>query len=330
MAPELRQLIDEENVYRLEELLNGTKEQTEKDRKAVKALEAQGRKAREEESALNRRLGEWRLREQAAAQKAEEEKRLELLRIQLKDSEDRLAEAVKTEGRQKELEHAALLLEGQRAAYQERDELLREAAGRKQQIQKAERLSALQSDLEQQEAGLEQMKEERLSLKGLEDEQLRLQLAQEDIRRRQERQRQLGQTLERCQRLSAEMAKRQSAFAEAQARSTELGARADDLERIFLSQQAGVLAEGLTAGRPCPVCGSLEHPHPAVLEEYAPSQEQVRRAREEKRGSGEARAGMQRLCPYGKAAGRRTAGRIKRAAGGMETGAGRGSCAKPG
>lgn len=43
----------------------------------------------------------------------------------------------------------------------------------------------------------------------------------------------------------------------------------------FLSQQAGILASSLMAGIPCPVCGSLEHPHPADLSQEAPSQEEL-------------------------------------------------------
>lgn len=38
--------------------------------------------------------------------------------------------------------------------------------------------------------------------------------------------------------------------------------------RIFLNTQAGFLAkEQLRPGRPCPVCGSLDHPHPCELED---------------------------------------------------------------
>lgn len=35
-------------------------------------------------------------------------------------------------------------------------------------------------------------------------------------------------------------------------------------ERLFEADQAGVLASRLQEGKPCPVCGSLEHPHPHI------------------------------------------------------------------
>ena len=39
-----------------------------------------------------------------------------------------------------------------------------------------------------------------------------------------------------------------------------------EMRRIFLDSQAGILAADLKEGQPCPVCGSLDHPHPRSLD----------------------------------------------------------------
>lgn len=51
---------------------------------------------------------------------------------------------------------------------------------------------------------------------------------------------------------------------------------------IFLREQAGLLARGLTEGQPCPVCGSKEHPHIARLPVEAVSQKEVEEAKKER------------------------------------------------
>lgn len=54
----------------------------------------------------------------------------------------------------------------------------------------------------------------------------------------------------------------------------------DQMQRAFLNAQAGILAGSLQDGAPCPVCGSLEHPHPAELPEHAPTEDGVKQAKE--------------------------------------------------
>lgn len=51
------------------------------------------------------------------------------------------------------------------------------------------------------------------------------------------------------------------------------------LHRAFLDEQAGLLAEELKEGCPCPVCGSKEHPAAAKKSAHAPSKEQVEAAK---------------------------------------------------
>ena len=60
------------------------------------------------------------------------------------------------------------------------------------------------------------------------------------------------------ERLSAEFEKTRLAFSKENAKCAEM-------ETAFYSQQAGILAQRLEEGKPCPVCGSESHPHPAKL-----------------------------------------------------------------
>lgn len=51
------------------------------------------------------------------------------------------------------------------------------------------------------------------------------------------------------------------------------------LEDQYLNAQAGILAETLVDGAPCPVCGSTSHPHCAVLPENTPEKADVDKAK---------------------------------------------------
>lgn len=80
------------------------------------------------------------------------------------------------------------------------------------------------------------------------------------------------------QRIQAEaQAKRR--LAEADEEAQEAARQYDGLSRQLLLDQAGLLARELKSGEPCPVCGSREHPWPAVPSSHTPDVKQVETAR---------------------------------------------------
>lgn len=49
--------------------------------------------------------------------------------------------------------------------------------------------------------------------------------------------------------------------------------------KLFLNEQAGILADGLMDGSPCPVCGSTKHPHLAAKSTEAPNEAELEEAK---------------------------------------------------
>lgn len=54
----------------------------------------------------------------------------------------------------------------------------------------------------------------------------------------------------------------------------------EQMEQNFLDGQAGILAEHLEEGVPCPVCGATHHPNPAKIQESTCTEEELKRIKE--------------------------------------------------
>lgn len=116
--------------------------------------------------------------------------------------------------------------------------------------EEAEENESLQAELEREKHRLEEWNAIDRVQKELTAEQEKLQKAQEEYRQQ-----------------SAEYQRQKEHY--------------DTLEQNYRDDQAGVLASTLRDGQPCPVCGSMEHPHPAELSGKAPTGQELKRARQE-------------------------------------------------
>lgn len=82
----------------------------------------------------------------------------------------------------------------------------------------------------------------------------------EQLARRETALAQLAQSLAEGQRRGQAARQAQERYLLADGAKERAHALRDHLERAFLNAQAGLLAEDLTDGTPCPVCGSTHHP----------------------------------------------------------------------
>ena len=167
------------------------------------------------------------------------------------------------------------------AAYDTLDALCRQQT----EARDAARLAAAQAQkrrtqLDSLNAALAAAETELAALANADTRLLALQNRSAQLTQRGEALAKLEQRLADCQRQAKAAHKAQENYRAAAAAQDEARARRDALERAFLDAQAGLLAESLVEGAPCPVCGSTHHPARALLPHTAPTQAQVEAARQ--------------------------------------------------
>ena len=167
------------------------------------------------------------------------------------------------------------------AAYDALDALCRQQT----EARDAARLAAAQAhkrrtQLDSLNAALAAAETELSALADADTRLLALQTRSAQLAQRGEALAKLEQRLADCQRQAKRAHKAQESYRTAATAQDKARARQNTLERAFLDAQAGLLAENLVEGAPCPVCGSTHHPARALLPHTAPTQAQVETARQ--------------------------------------------------
>ena len=86
--------------------------------------------------------------------------------------------------------------------------------------------------------------------------------------------------LEKYESLGRKLEAAQAAYRRASEAAETARQTYQEKNRLFLDEQAGILAQTLEEDRPCPVCGSLHHPSPASLSHDAPTEAELNAAKD--------------------------------------------------
>lgn len=249
---------------------------------------------RARQAQLAKQLAETEQRVEGAIKRLESAKNVQALRQTLSERE-RAAQAAEERGRKLET-----VLAAEREKQPEQERLA-------QQVAAVELLLPAYDELEEKRrAETEALLAQRKAQRKLEDAQRQGERLTAQIAADREERRQLGRVGETKAHMLAEkkaleeqrdklrallrgvntlsrqreaLAEQQRAYQEAAQDSQRLRAAYDAKNRAFLDEQAGVMAGLLSPGRPCPVCGSTEHPHPAEMSAHAPTEAGVKAAK---------------------------------------------------
>lgn len=251
-----------------------------------------------------------KFRDEAGKRLEEGEKMQELLRGELDVLAARILAAEEQEKRKKALEETRQQWTKLQAAAEQRKQELEAAQSREPEAKEKEARLHVEQDRLQQYDRLEELKQQKTEgeKKQASDEAARKKLEEgrkaltqqiQDCRQKikekealagkaaalsgeKERLRSQGAEynelktlLEAYEEASEKWNRAAAIYQAACGKEQELGESYRRQHRAFLDDQAGILAAELAENQPCPVCGSLHHPLPAVKTDDAPTRETV-------------------------------------------------------
>ena len=172
-------------------------------------------------------------------------------------------------------------LETEYPRYDHLAELEQEIKQTEEEISNHERhLKEEQERYERDDAEFKKLKEEYESLANVGEGKVKLANSLDKAVARQDKLRVLSDDFKDWHKLSADLEKLQQEYKHAADASGEATRIYEEKNRAFLNEQAGIIAETLETGKPCPVCGSTEHPCIAKKSESAPTEDQLKKAKE--------------------------------------------------
>lgn len=229
---------------------------------------------------VNTALGRGREQEKARQRLQAAELERQALLPQVEQAKQALAQAQAREPERQAMASSLASLEAELPRYQALGQNQKELA------QLSLRVHQMEGNLSNKEDGrtaqanqLAAWKRERETLGSVEAVRERLLGRQAQAQQRQKVLDDRGRRLFRRHEAVNSCRNAQSRFQDLLAQAEEANQFYQEKNRIFLAEQAGILAQKLEEGLPCPVCGATHHPNPARASTEAPTEQELKQSK---------------------------------------------------
>ena len=163
-----------------------------------------------------------------------------------------------------------------------------------------EQIDTLKADCEKCDKQTSSLSEKLKELADAEEKFYKADAAQKEADKRKNDFVELEKSAADCEHLLKEFNALQEAYISTQKSYEEFDVNYKHLRKIYMDEQAGIIAQELKDGVPCPVCGSLDHPKPATKSEGAPTKEQLDQAEKEDKELNQAVSSANTKCAESK------------------------------
>lgn len=167
-------------------------------------------------------------------------------------------------------------IKAQLSDYDEYDNAVSEATELKNKIKALGKdVSDTEEAIKAAKQCLEELMKEQDELKGADSEKPKLELQKNEVIGKLDKVKELKSELRDLERLKTETARTQEAYVKKAAAAQRMRESYSKMYKAYLDEQAGIIAESLTDGQPCPVCGSITHPRKAEKSDSVPTGQEL-------------------------------------------------------